>query len=44
VVNASWLDNYELFDKIDKDPQFQSAFADHMFKLWAARIARTGTP
>ena len=42
AVNASWMDNLELFDKLDKDPQFQSAFGEHMFRLWAAKIAHLG--
>jgi hypothetical protein len=41
-VNASWTDNWELFDKLDKDPQFKTAFGEHMFKLWAARVAQVG--
>lgn len=43
AVNAGWMDNYELFDRIDKDPQFRSAFGDHMFRLWAAKIAQPGS-
>ena len=43
-VNANWLDHYELFDKLDKDPQFKTAFGEHMFKLWAAKVAQLGNP
>jgi len=42
LVNASWMDNWELFDRLDKDPQFKSAFGEHMYKLWAARVGQLG--
>ena len=44
AVNVSWMDNWELFEKLDKDPQFRSAFGDHMFRLWATRMGQQGTP
>jgi type I restriction enzyme R subunit len=39
TVSTIWRDNWELFDKLDKDPQFKSAFSEHMFKLWVAKMA-----
>jgi type I restriction enzyme R subunit len=39
LVNANWVDNYEVIQKLGDDPWFNEAFGSGMFRLWQNRVA-----